>query len=195
MEAPAVQEQPTRGCRTGPVADAEGGTLDRGSSPDGIRVVPNGVGRAPARAANRVQRPGGRTPSHDGPPEVRLVPYQPDQQVVAPNLRPADADVDAARVDTFTSTVFVATTCATPAVATAASDIPDQNQEERTRFPVRPGGDNGNSNLRRGCSSDTHSPDPPQHPRPRTERRRMLYEPCEKTFDILGLYSERGTYT
>lgn len=61
-----------------------------------------------------------------GGSEIRHVPYQSDERVVADYYRAADLYLHAAHADNFPTTILEAAACGLPAVATAVGGIPEQ---------------------------------------------------------------------
>jgi glycosyltransferase involved in cell wall biosynthesis len=61
-----------------------------------------------------------------GDAEIRFLPYQADQDVVATHYRAADLYVHAARAETFPNTVLEALACGTPVIASAVGGVLEQ---------------------------------------------------------------------
>jgi glycosyltransferase involved in cell wall biosynthesis len=61
-----------------------------------------------------------------GSVEIRFIPFQNDQSVVARYYQAADLYVHSAHVDTFPTTVLEALACGTPVIATGICGIPEQ---------------------------------------------------------------------
>lgn len=60
-----------------------------------------------------------------GTAEIRILPYQPDPEVMADYYRSADLYLHAAKAETFPLTLLEALACGTPVIATAVGGIPE----------------------------------------------------------------------
>jgi len=76
-------------------------------------------------------------PEHIGGAEIRFIPFEPDQAVMARYYQAADVYIHAARGEAWGLTITEALACGTPVVATAVGGIPDQIK------PLAVGPDNG----------------------------------------------------
>jgi glycosyltransferase involved in cell wall biosynthesis len=72
--------------------------------------------------------------------ELRFIPHQRDEQLLARFYQASDIYVHAAKADTFPMTILEALSCGTPVVATAVGGIPEQVDDDATGF-LTPGGD------------------------------------------------------
>jgi glycosyltransferase involved in cell wall biosynthesis len=73
-----------------------------------------------------------------GQAEIRFIPYQKDQGVVALYHQAADIYIHAARAESWGLTITEALACGTPVVATAVGGIPEQVTDNETGFLVPP---------------------------------------------------------
>ncbi len=71
--------------------------------------------------------------------ELRLIPYESNERMVARYYQAADIYIHAAKADTFPNTVLEALACGTPVVATAVGGIPEQIRDGETGFLTPPG--------------------------------------------------------
>jgi glycosyltransferase involved in cell wall biosynthesis len=71
--------------------------------------------------------------------EIRFLPYQRDQRIMAQYYQAADVYLHAAKSDTFPNTVLEALACGLPVVATAVDGIPEQIEDGRSGFLVPAG--------------------------------------------------------
>ena len=74
-----------------------------------------------------------------GPTDVRFAGFEPDPGTVADYYRAADVYVHPSRADTFPLAVLEALASGTPVVASSVGGIPEQIEDGRHGFLVRPG--------------------------------------------------------